>query len=232
MSPDATKPEEVAAADKIVVDGKMIRDDSQLVHARGLVQEFATQVVDEGMVISDDVAAAINTRIAQVDKMISSQLSAILHAPEFQQLEASWRGLHQLVKNTETGTRDEAAAAQRHPEGAADRSGEGDRVRPERAVQEGLRGGVRHLRRPSLQLPGRRLRVRPASAGRRHAGDAVGRGRGGARPVHRRRQPEAVRPRELHRARGAARSGEELRDQRPDQVAVVPRHRGLALRRA
>jgi len=104
MSPDATKPEEVAAADKIVVDGKMIRDDSQLVHARGLVQEFATQVVDEGMVISDDVAAAINTRIAQVDKMISSQLSAILHAPEFQQLEASWRGLHQLVKNTETGT--------------------------------------------------------------------------------------------------------------------------------
>src|SRR4029453_4975572 len=48
--------------------------------------------------------AAINTRIAQVDKMISSQLSAILHNPEFQQLEASWRGLHQLVKNTETGT--------------------------------------------------------------------------------------------------------------------------------
>ena len=104
MSPDTPKPEEVAAVDKIVVDGKMIRDDTQLVHARGLVQEFATQVVDEGMVISDDVAAAINTRIAQVDKMISSQLSAILHAPEFQQLEASWRGLHQLVKNTETGT--------------------------------------------------------------------------------------------------------------------------------
>src|SRR4029453_4694348 len=75
-----------------------------LVHARGLVQEFATQVVDEGMVMCEDVAAAINTRIAQVDKMISSQLSAILHNPEFQQLEASWRGLHQLVKNTETGT--------------------------------------------------------------------------------------------------------------------------------
>jgi type VI secretion system protein ImpC len=104
MSPDTPKPEEVAAADKIVIDGKMIRDDTQLVHARGLVQEFATQVADEGMVISDDVAAAINTRIAQVDKMISSQLSAILHNPEFQQLEAAWRGLHQLVKNTETGT--------------------------------------------------------------------------------------------------------------------------------
>ena len=46
----------------------------------------------------------------------------------------------------------EAAAAERHQEGPADRPGEGDRVRPERAVQEGLRGGVRHLRRPSLRL--------------------------------------------------------------------------------
>jgi type VI secretion system protein ImpC len=103
MSPDA-KPEEVAAVDKIVTDGKMIRDDTQLVHARGLVQEFATRWPTRGMVISDDVAAPSTRGIAQVDKMISSQLSAILHNPEFQQLEASWRGLHQLVRTPETGT--------------------------------------------------------------------------------------------------------------------------------
>ena len=34
--------------------------------------------------------------------MISAQLNEVMHAPEFQKLEASWRGLHYLVNNTET----------------------------------------------------------------------------------------------------------------------------------
>ena len=35
--------------------------------------------------------------------MISEQLSAVMHAPEFQQLESTWRGLHYLCQQTSTG---------------------------------------------------------------------------------------------------------------------------------
>jgi type VI secretion system protein ImpC len=40
-------------------------------------------------------------RIQELDTLISSQVNEILHAPDFQKLEASWRGLHFLVSNTE-----------------------------------------------------------------------------------------------------------------------------------
>ncbi|MCG8604533.1 type VI secretion system contractile sheath large subunit [bacterium] len=54
---------------------------------------------------SDDPSFFIEYRIAQIDQMISAQLSEIMHSKEFQRLEASWRGLHALVFNSETGTR-------------------------------------------------------------------------------------------------------------------------------
>ncbi len=48
--------------------------------------------------------ASIQTRIAQIDALIGDQLNEALHQPEFQALEASWRGLNYLVMNTETGS--------------------------------------------------------------------------------------------------------------------------------
>ncbi len=111
MSGDAPKPEptrpapEVITVERIIADGRMTRDDSQIPHARELVREFVTQALDEGMVVSDDVVAAIKTRIAAIDELMSDQLNEILHHPEFQQLEASWRGLSHFVMNSETGTR-------------------------------------------------------------------------------------------------------------------------------
>ena len=44
-------------------------------------------------------------RIADINELLSNQINAILHDKKFQKLEASWRGLHYLVKNTETGPR-------------------------------------------------------------------------------------------------------------------------------
>ena len=105
--PDGAKPTEVKeiTVDRLLNEGKMIRDDSQLVHAKSLVNEFATQALDEGMTVADDVVTAIKTQIAKVDQAIANQLNVILHHPEYQQLEASWRGLSYLVFNSETGTR-------------------------------------------------------------------------------------------------------------------------------
>jgi len=39
--------------------------------------------------------------IARIDTVLSDQVNAILHAPEFQRLEASWRGLHYLWQTRE-----------------------------------------------------------------------------------------------------------------------------------
>lgn len=41
---------------------------------------------------------AVEALIADIDQALSKQLDLILHAPEFQALEASWRGLFQLVQ--------------------------------------------------------------------------------------------------------------------------------------
>ena len=46
----------------------------------------------------------INSRIAEIDRLLSAQLNEIMHNEEFQKLEGSWRGLHQLVMNSETST--------------------------------------------------------------------------------------------------------------------------------
>jgi type VI secretion system protein ImpC len=42
-------------------------------------------------------------RIRAIDRQMSAQLSEIMHAPEFQKLEGTWRGLHYLVHQSETG---------------------------------------------------------------------------------------------------------------------------------
>lgn len=98
-------PEPGSLLEKIINDGRMTRDPVQNTHARDLIAEFAAQVLDEGMTVSNDTAAMINARIGQIDELISAQLNQVMHAQDFQKLEASWRGLHFLVSNTETGAR-------------------------------------------------------------------------------------------------------------------------------
>lgn len=94
-----------AVVEQILQQGKIARDDSQRPYALSLLSEYAVQIMDEGMTVgTDSVVAGIKQRIAQIDEMISAQLNAIMHSPEFQAIEASWRGLHYLVMNTETGT--------------------------------------------------------------------------------------------------------------------------------
>ncbi len=95
--------ENLSVLDQIIINGGMARDESQKDYARDMISEFVNQVLAEGTTVSGDVVASINNRIAQIDDLISAQLNEILHAEELQRLEASWRGLHYLVMNTETG---------------------------------------------------------------------------------------------------------------------------------
>ncbi len=101
----ATATEELSLLDRIVQEGKMAVEPSQSDYAKKLLGQFATQILDEGMKAAPDkgVVAMINERVAAIDKILSDQVNAILHHPDFQALEASWRGLHDMVYGTETG---------------------------------------------------------------------------------------------------------------------------------
>jgi type VI secretion system protein ImpC len=63
-----------------------------------LVAEFT-----KGTVSWDrNVSKTIKQGIEAIDAVISKQLAAIMHHPDFQKLEGTWRGLNYLVMNSET----------------------------------------------------------------------------------------------------------------------------------
>ena len=94
----------VSVMDRVIDQGHIVRDDSQRPYAMTLLSEYAMQVLDEGMTVNKQTTVSgIKQRIADIDQTVSDQLNAIMHIPEFQKLEAAWRGLHYLVMNTETG---------------------------------------------------------------------------------------------------------------------------------
>jgi type VI secretion system protein ImpC len=66
------------------------------------VQELAAQALQQTALISDDAIRTIETIIAEIDRTLSEQINLIIHHPDFQQLEGTWRGLSYLVNNTET----------------------------------------------------------------------------------------------------------------------------------
>jgi type VI secretion system protein ImpC len=66
-------------------------------------RQFLDQVVKPGQVVSKDVEENVKYWIAQIDKKLSAQLNEIMHHPDFQRLEATWRGLKYLIDQSETG---------------------------------------------------------------------------------------------------------------------------------
>ena len=97
----------VSLLDRIVQEGNMAIEPSQNTYAKKLIGQLASQILDEGMRTSPDkgVVAMINDRVAEIDQLLTHQLNAILHDAAFQALEASWRGLSDMVHGTETGSR-------------------------------------------------------------------------------------------------------------------------------
>lgn len=53
--------------------------------------------------ISDDAIDTIRSIIERIDRKLEAQINEILHHKDFQKLEGTWRGLHHLVNNSETG---------------------------------------------------------------------------------------------------------------------------------
>jgi type VI secretion system protein ImpC len=95
---------ELGLLDRIVEEGRMGRDQATKERGKDLVKNFVGEVLAGKLTLNADTEAMINARIAQIDKLISAQLNEIMHHPDFQRLEGSWRGLKYLLNNSETGT--------------------------------------------------------------------------------------------------------------------------------
>ncbi|MET0983657.1 MAG: type VI secretion system contractile sheath large subunit [Telluria sp.] len=79
-----------------------IRSDEARGAVERAVQTLAEQALAQTRLISDDVLKSIEAIIAELDKKLTAQVNQILHHPDFQEIEGTWRGLHYLVNNTET----------------------------------------------------------------------------------------------------------------------------------
>lgn len=100
----AEQVQEVGLLDQIVEKGRLAKDPKQREWGKSLVGEFVNQILQGEMTVSPDLEAMINQRIAQIDHLLSLQLNVIIHNEEFQKLESTWRGLHYLLNQSETGT--------------------------------------------------------------------------------------------------------------------------------
>lgn len=100
----AAETQELSLLDQIVDSGRFGKESAQKERGRDLVKRFVSEILEGQITIAADTEAMINARIAQIDALISSQLSEVMHHADFQALEGSWRGLKYLLDNSETST--------------------------------------------------------------------------------------------------------------------------------
>lgn len=103
LLPAATAATTTSLLDDIVRESKVARSDVERLRARDLIAELVKEVLQGTVVVSDNLSATLDARVADLDELISEQLSEVMHHPDFQRLEATWRGLHYLCKHTSTG---------------------------------------------------------------------------------------------------------------------------------
>ncbi|HRO61381.1 MAG TPA: type VI secretion system contractile sheath large subunit [Burkholderiaceae bacterium] len=89
--------------DQIVEKSRVAKSEAEHQRARDIIAELAKEVLQGTVVVSDNLNLTLDSRVAELDRLISDQVSAIMHAPQFQQLESTWRGLHYLCQQTSTG---------------------------------------------------------------------------------------------------------------------------------
>ncbi len=94
---------ELSLLDQIVEQGRMGKDPESKSRGKDLVKRFVSEVLEGTISINRDTETMINARIAQIDHLLSLQLNEIMHHPDFQRLEGSWRGLKYLMNQSETG---------------------------------------------------------------------------------------------------------------------------------
>ncbi len=77
--------------------------DATLASVEDAVRNFAARVLeDSDSVVPEDILHTVEALISEIDRKLTEQVNEVVHHPDFQELEGTWRGLHHLVNNTET----------------------------------------------------------------------------------------------------------------------------------
>ena len=98
----AAQTQEVSLLDQIVEQGRFGKESAARERGKGMIMEFVSQFLEGEMTLSRDADATINSRIAQIDHLISIQLNEVMHHAAFQKLESTWRGLKYMMDQSET----------------------------------------------------------------------------------------------------------------------------------
>jgi type VI secretion system protein ImpC len=93
---------ELSLLDEIVSQSKVARSDSEHARAKDVISELVREVLEGTVVVSENLSVTLDARVAEIDRLISAQLSEVLHHADFQTLESTWTGLHYLCKHTST----------------------------------------------------------------------------------------------------------------------------------
>src|SRR5688500_2178060 len=94
----ATTTEQVSLLDQVLGATKQ----TERSRAEELIRALTDEALKGTMIYEKNVTKTLRAGMAPLHQALSKQLAAIMHAPEFQKLEGSWRGLHHLIMNSET----------------------------------------------------------------------------------------------------------------------------------
>jgi type VI secretion system protein ImpC len=89
----------VSILDQVVAATRQTAPDQ----AQDLVKNLLEQAMAGTVTFDKNLTRTFDQAIAAIDRKLSDQLNVIMHDPKFSALEGSWRGLHHLVQNSETG---------------------------------------------------------------------------------------------------------------------------------
>ena len=113
-------------------------------------QELLKTLTEEAMkgtvTYSKNLTVTFNKAIAAIDGQMSKQLNAVMHHEKFQKMEGTWRGLHHLVMNSETGAGLKIRCLNIKKKDLYKDLSKAVEFRPEPDLQEDLRKRVRHCR--------------------------------------------------------------------------------------
>lgn len=90
-----------AVIEQLLAKSELNKNELQMNNAKDMLTIFAKEVVNEKMEYKKTISHMISQRIADIDAILSEQINEIIHNHEFQKLEASWKGVQNLVKFAE-----------------------------------------------------------------------------------------------------------------------------------
>lgn len=91
----------ISVIDQAIAKADLNKNASEISNAKDMLTVFANEVVSEKMEFKKTISHMISQRIADIDAVLTAQINEIIHNSEFQKLEASWKGVQNLVKFAE-----------------------------------------------------------------------------------------------------------------------------------